>query len=160
MSFWLHMAATIVWIGGLFFQAVILGPALEASTRASESFDILVRIDARFRPLAWLSLAVLVVTGLVQMVLNPNYGGMLSFANTWSAAIFAKHLAIGGMIAIAGFQTWVLQPQIRKAIILQAASKAENESIEVTSRFKRFSRVNLILGVIVLGFTALARASL
>jgi putative copper export protein len=107
-----------------------------------------------------LSLAVLVVTGLVQMVLNPNYGGMLSFANTWSAAIFAKHLAIGGMIAIAGFQTWVLQPQIRKAIILQAASKAENESIEVTSRFKRFSRVNLILGVIVLGFTALARASL
>ena len=29
IAFWLHMAATIVWIGGLFYQAVVVNPALE-----------------------------------------------------------------------------------------------------------------------------------
>jgi len=29
VAFWLHMAATIVWIGGLFYQAVVVNPALE-----------------------------------------------------------------------------------------------------------------------------------
>lgn len=157
LSFWLHMAATIVWIGGLFFQAVILGPALEAS---DDRFDVLFRIDARFRPLAWLSLAVLVVTGLVQMVVNPNYGGLLSIANTWSSAILVKHLAIGGMVIVAGFQTWVLQPQLRRIQILQIRSKDAGEIVGIASKYKRLSRLNLILGVIVLAFTALARASL
>jgi uncharacterized membrane protein len=149
-----------VWIGGLFFQAVILVPALQKSSEHGERFSLLVQLEARFRPLAWLSLVILVVTGLIQMVMNPNYEGLLGVANTWSSAILAKHVAFGGMLLIAAFQTWVLQPQIRRVLILRARGMARQETGQVTARLERLSRLNLVLGLIVLGFTALARASL
>lgn len=147
LAFWLHMAATIVWIGGLFFQSVVLAPALsEISQRAA----LLERLQRRFQPLAWLSLAVLIGTGLVQMSANPNYQGLLSIGNPWSRAIFAKHLAIGLMFGVAGYQTWVLQPRIARQAMVGATDDSRR-------RFNRLAHVNLALGLLVLGLTALAR---
>lgn len=149
LAYWLHMAATIVWIGGLFFQSVILAPLL---AQVSERARLLERLQQRFQPLAWLSLAVLIGTGLLQMSASPNYQGLLSIANPWSRAIFAKHLAIAAMFAVAAYQTWVLQPRIARLAMLEAADDAQR-------RFQRLARINLALGILVLGLTALARTA-
>lgn len=147
LAYWLHMAATIVWIGGLFFQSVILAPALgEVSDRAA----LLERLQNRFQPLAWLSLAALIGTGLIQMSASPHYQGLLSIANPWSRAIFAKHLAIAAMFAVAAYQTWVLQPRISRLALLDQAADSRR-------RFNRLARINLAMGILVLGLTALAR---
>src|SRR3972149_3791825 len=100
------MAATVVWIGGLTFQTIILAPALDGSP------ELLERLRRRFEPLAWLSLAVLIGTGLFQMSASPNYTGLLSIRNGWSAAILAKHLVIGLMLVLASIQTWWIQPRL------------------------------------------------
>lgn len=147
LAFWLHMAATIVWIGGLFFQSAILAPAL---SRVSDPAALLEGVQKRFQPLAWLSLAVLVGTGLVQMSANANYEGVLAISNAWSRAIFAKHLTIGLMFLIAAYQTWVLQPRLARMAMLK-------QSGELQRRFNRLAQVNLALGILVLGLTALAR---
>lgn len=147
LAYWLHMAATVVWIGGLFFQSVVLPPALRKVNRPGPLLESLRR---RFQPLAWLSLAVLVGTGLVQMSASPNYEGLLSVANPWSQAIFVKHLAIFLMVAIAAYQTWVLQPRIARQALL-------GREADHLSRFGRLSLVNLVLGILVLGLTGLAR---
>lgn len=141
------MAATVVWIGGLFFQSVVLGPAL---VHYEDRTDLLQRLQRRFQPLAWLSLAVLVGTGLVQMSANPNYEGLLAIGNAWSRAIFAKHMAIALMFGLAGYQTWVLQPELARMAMVGDAGAARR-------RFARLARVNLLLGIAVLGLTALAR---
>ena len=104
-AYWLHMAATVAWVGGLLFQAVLLPGAtrgLEPRARA-RFFDSLSR---RFQPIAWLSLAVLVFTGLTQMAAHPRYAGLLVIEGRWAQAILAKHLAFGGMVLIAAVQTW------------------------------------------------------
>src|SRR5436190_9397084 len=43
-------------------------------------------IYRRFNPLAWISLAVLVASGLTQMSASKNYQGLLRIANPWAAA--------------------------------------------------------------------------
>jgi len=154
------MAATIVWIGGLFFQAVILTPVLSSASSTRDDPRFLESVRRRFDPLAWLALAVLIVTGLTQMSANPSYSGLLVIKNLWSVALLSKHLAIGLMILVAGYQTWILYPQMNRSVLAQAAGTDMGAD---TGFFKRRQartiQLNLVLGVIVLALTAVARTA-
>ena len=154
LAYWLHMAATVVWIGGLTFQTIILAPTLEGSP------DLLERLRRRFDPLAWLSLAVLVGTGLIQMSASPNYTGLLSIRNGWSAAILAKHLVIGLMLALASIQTWWIQPRLARLVLIAARTPQEPAEVHVLRRRQfRLLRLQTILSVFVLALTAAARSA-
>lgn len=159
-SFWVHMAATIAWIGGLFFQAVVLNPSLAQSRHPEIWHDVLHAMRRRFEPLAWLSLGLLVATGLVQMEASPNYQGLLVISNRWAQAILLKHVAVGVMVLAAAYQTWFLQPRLERGLLLQAKAHGSPAVGESAVRgLTRLNRLNLILGLIVLGLTALARTS-
>lgn len=160
IAYWLHMAATIVWIGGLFFQAAILAPAIASSLPIASRAGLLLAIRHRFEPLAWLSLAVLAFTGMTQMAANPHYVGFLQIHDTWSAAILAKHALIVIMVCAAAFQTWVVQPQLDRTVILDARRASPGDGLErLLRRQARLSTLNLTLGLIVLALTAVARSA-
>ncbi len=160
VAFWLHMAATIVWIGGLFFQAVVVSPAIARSLAAPAQAALLLDIRRRFDPLAWLSLAVLAFTGLAQMAANPHYAGFLQIHDTWSAAILAKHAVILGMVVVASIQTWAIQPQLDRAVILSSRGAAPVDDLPRLARRQRgLSTANLAFGLLVLGLTAIARSA-
>jgi uncharacterized membrane protein len=72
----LHLAATVIWIGGLVFLALLL-PTFLARLPAEERQDLQTAAHTRFRPLAWLCLAVFIGTGLTQMSARPKYEGLL-----------------------------------------------------------------------------------
>jgi uncharacterized membrane protein len=153
IAFWLHMAATIVWIGGLFYQAVIVNPALERLP--AERGRLAEDMRRRFQPLAWLSLLVLFGTGLLQMSVNPNYVGLFAFSNPWSRAILTKHIAVGMMFLVAAYQTWVLNPRLSRLALKQEAGASD----QVAGEISRLNRVSLAFGILVLGLTALARTA-
>jgi uncharacterized membrane protein len=152
--------ATVVWIGGLVTMALVVWPGLRRVVTEEQTFGRLIEaIQARFRPLANLSLIVLVLTGLVQMNANENYNGFLNFSNLWSQAIALKHLAIIGMIVIGAVMTFGIQPALRRQAILIAGGVGEEaDTAHLRKRIDRLARIDLILGILVLGFTALARA--
>ncbi len=158
IAYWLHMAATVVWIGGLLFQAVVLFPLLETAVDVSTRARILDSVRRRFDPLAWLSLAILTATGLTQMAAHPLYQGVLVVQNRWSAAILAKHLAVGVMVVVAGYQTWGVYPQLSRLALLQARG-AEADSHPWARRQRFLSGLSLVLGLLVLALTALARTA-
>jgi uncharacterized membrane protein len=160
-AYWLHMAATVVWMGGLFYQAVLLYPILADSNWKAETMTLVERLRSRFRPLVWLSLTVLVGTGLVQMTGNPNYEGLLAFRNRWSQAMLLKHTAVVGMVLIAGFQTWILQPRLTHDL-LRRARKSDlpmDQAARTTRSLQRAIRLNLLAGILVLALTAVARTA-
>lgn len=155
------MLATVVWIGGLVFQSLVLHPALNPALPLAEQPRLLEAVRRRFQPLAWLSLGVLIVTGLVQMSAHPSYQGLLAVHNAWSRSILVKHLVIAGMLALAGYQTWILQPELDRAA-LRVARQLEQPSLQLEAlvrRQRRGVRWNLALSVIVLALTALARTA-
>lgn len=158
-AYWLHMLATVVWIGGLFFQTVILTPTLASALPLEISPSLFEALKKRFEPLAWISLTLLIGTGLVQMTANPSYEGLLTIKNRWSIAILMKHITFGGMILIAIYQTWFLHPTLARTILASNLAK-ETQSDKVYALLgqrNRLVRYNLLLSFIVLGLTAVAR---
>ncbi|HET7010211.1 MAG TPA: CopD family protein [Anaerolineales bacterium] len=152
IAYWLHMAATVVWVGGLVFQSAILAPSLPPDS------DLLERVRRRFEPLAWLSLAVLIGTGLIQMSASPNYSGLLSIRNGWSAAILAKHAAIGVMVLAAAYQTWAVQPRLARLQLALAAGLGTPETKLLLRRRRALLNLQTATSVLVLALTAIARS--
>ena len=159
-SFLFHLIATVVWVGGLVTISFVIEPiANRVLTDRAEAARVLDAVQKRFQPLANLSLIVLLLTGMVQLVNNRFYKGLLQMDNVWSAAILLKHLAVGVMIAVAAYVTFSVQPALRRNALL-VANGVENpvEAARLQSQNTRLTRLNLGLMILVLIFTALASA--
>ncbi len=88
---WIHLVAAIAWVGGLLFHRLVVRPAIGRVILQGKGLEILTgilsRIEARFKTLRWLSLATLVVTGIVNLL---NEGGSARMESTWGAVMMLK----------------------------------------------------------------------
>jgi uncharacterized membrane protein len=159
LTYWLHMLATVVWIGGLSALALILLPAARSSLETGAYSRLLEGVQRRLDPLGWLSLAILVGTGLFQMSANPNYQGFLAVNNRWAMAILVKHGVFAMMVVISAYLSWGLLPRLRRAALQRLKQPDEAVSGRLHDQEARLVRINLLLGILVLALTALARAS-
>ncbi len=160
ISYFFHLIATIVWIGGLVILVVMVLPEAQRVLGENPAFyTLLSRLRKRFFPLSNLSLAVLVVTGLIQMSGDPHYDGVLQFTNDWSRIILLKHVAIVGMFVCGlALQYWVA-PSLERATLLAEHHKGDPIELDhLRRRETRLTWVNVMLGMAVLGFTAWATA--
>jgi uncharacterized membrane protein len=159
IAFWLHMLATVVWIGGLAALSILVLPAARKTLDASAYATLIESIQRRLDPLGWLCLLVLVATGLVQMSANPHYQGFLAITNQWAVAILIKHIVFAGMTAVSAYLTWGLLPALRRNALLEARGQTAIGAERMRRQEILLLRLNLILGFLVLALTALARSS-
>lgn len=159
IAFWLHMLATVIWIGGLAALALLVYPLARRSLDAAAFSGLVRRINKRLDPIGWLSLAVLTATGLMQMTASSRYEGLLRFTNAWSQAILIKHIVFFAILAASAYQTWGLAPAIERAALLRAKGKTEDTLPNLEKRENQLMQLNLALGVLVLLLTAWARVS-
>ena len=157
--YWLHMLATVVWIGSLAALSLLFIPAAKKSLDPNAYANILQAVQRRLDPLGWLSLIVLVGTGMFQMSANPNYEGFLSITNRWAIVILLKHLVFLVMVVISAYMTWGIMPRLQRAALAQARGVDANDTNQLQRQEIIVLRLNLILGAIVLALTALARAA-
>lgn len=162
LSYFLHLVATIIWIGGLALLVVVVWPAAarlrSANTDLGAALRFLAALRTRFNPLANISLIVLIVTGLIQMASNPHYKGFLQISDDWARAIFAKHIAVLGMIVVGvALQAWV-GPALERASLLRMRGGSTTDLERLERRERLLTALNLVLGVVVLLFTAIATA--
>ncbi len=163
-----HLLAAVAWIGGLIVLALVVipgvrrvvGDAQAVPTPAQNAVEaIRAELERRFTPLANLSLVVLIATGMLQMSADENYGGFLQFNNTWAWAMLLKHLAVIGMIFIAGYVALVLEPERRRLQTLAAANRLDAEASQQLARRRTWLlKLNLVCGLLTLLFTAIATA--
>ncbi|HJW90853.1 MAG TPA: CopD family protein [Anaerolineales bacterium] len=159
LAYWLHMLATVAWIGGLVTLSILVLPAARQTLDARAYAELLARLRRRLDPLGWLSLLVLAGTGLFQMSASPNYQGFLAFSNRWAVAILVKHIVFLGIIAISAYLTWGLIPRLGRAALLLARGQAAASLPDLQRQETLLMRVNLVLGILVLALTAIARVS-
>lgn len=159
--YWLHMLATVSWIGGLCALALFVLPAARSSLTIDQYSAFLLNLENRLQRLGWLSLAVLVVTGMFQMSAHPRYEGFLAVSTPWAGAILIKHLVIGVMVALSAYLTWGLLPRLSRLALLQKNGKlidpSQLEKLQVQEIW--ILRANLVVSAVVLLLTAAARSS-
>ena len=161
ITYWLHMVATVTWIGGLTALSLIVLPAARKTLDRAAFGALLLQMQTRLQQVGWFSLALLTLTGMFQMSSSPAYEGLLSITSTWAVAILSKHVVIGLMVLVSGYVTWVLLPNLQRNALMRAAGRGVNEAQEMRlqSRETWMLRLNLALSILVLLLTAWARSS-
>ena len=143
LSYWLHALATVIFIGHYLLLSTIYLPAL------NKNGTILSEISKRSRLWMYVSLGIFLVTGTYLTLVDPNYLGLGNFRNFWAIMMLVKHILIVGMIGL-GF--WY------NALLRVGPMMSSNNSAELgISRFRQYSNLMAISGILVLLLTALAQ---
>ena len=159
LVFWLHMLATVAWIGGIVSISILVLPAAHKSLKPADLLAFIEAIQKRLEPLAWFSLGLLIATGLFQLSANSHYNGFFDVSTQWSLAILIKHGLVVVMVVVSAVQTWEVLPASRRTLIRRDKGASEEEIVKLQTREERLLRMNFILSILILGATALARAA-
>jgi uncharacterized membrane protein len=159
-SYWIHMIATVIWLGGLISITFVVLPFIQKKITGEEKEKLLSSLQNYLNPLGWFCLFILVGTGMFQMSAHPSYQGFLSIENDWAVALFIKHIFIIFMVIAMGYLTWFVLPGLKRIALKQKLGK-DIDSLEL-SRYRNQERLilwtNSILAIFVLIFTAWARS--
>jgi uncharacterized membrane protein len=159
LTFWLHLFATVTWVGSLAGVSLLVLPAMQRSLDPETQLVFLEALQKRLEPIAWFSMSLLLVTGLFQMSVNPHYDGFLSTSTQWSLAILIKHILGIVMVVVSAIQTWEVIPAIRRAIVRSRKTANANQLDDLRRREILLLRMNFGLSLLILLATAFARAS-
>lgn len=88
---WLHLLGAVIWIGGVAFLVLVVGPALKRTTSVRERLRLGLNLEGRFRAVMWPAVGVVLFTGLFN-VINILYATSLSGGSMPPA--FARTLAL------------------------------------------------------------------
>jgi uncharacterized membrane protein len=159
LSLFIHLTATVIWIGGLLVTMLLVWPAIRRTLEMSPAlYRLLSQIRKRFYPISNLALVALIVTGLFQMTADEHYNGFLTFDNTWSQVMLVKHIVVG-LMAIAGLLLqYAVAPDLeRTSLLLEHGKGTDEHNIkwqQLRQRETWLTWLNGLLGLSVLAFSA------
>jgi uncharacterized membrane protein len=132
----LHLLATVVWVGGMFFAHLVLRPAALALAPA-ERLALWARVFARFFPWVWAAVALLLATGY--WMIFAVFEGMANVK--WHVHVMQ---ALGLVMAAIFLQLYFAPYQrFRRAVAAQDWSAAGTALAQIRLRVG----TNLVLGL-------------
>jgi len=144
----LHLLATVTWIGGMFTINLVLMPSL-AAIDPPQRGKLLGAALERFKPLALGAMAVLLVTGV--LVAPPR--ALLNLSTPYGVTLALKHLAVLAMVVIGLLVPFVISPRM-KSFAPAPGERPTPAFIQTQKQLSVLARVNMILGVVVLFLAA------
>ena len=109
---WIHIVAVTVWIGPQFFMFLVTVPAVRVIEDPAVRLQVMRVIVQRFGWLAWAAMAVIVLSGVSNLV--QEAGG---FGHIWDTEyryfqIFStKMVLVGLMVILTALHTFVIGPK-------------------------------------------------
>lgn len=144
----IHVLAAMLWLGGMFFLAVVGAPVLRAVEPPPVRQRVFQQLGARFRLVGWWAIGVLLVTGVINLYFRGwlRWDGVLGSASFWRTglglALAAKLSIVLVMIATSAVHDFVHGPMAGRA------TPGSPEAIGLRRRAALLARVNTILGVL------------
>jgi putative copper export protein len=169
-----HLLAALLWLGGMFFLALVGAPALRKLESPALRARIFHELGVRFRTVGWWCIAVLVATGLVNLHFRGLlHGDALLSADFWSSrygnALAWKLVGVTGMITVSWIHDFVVGPAASRAAAASGRESAdgggdgaesadgprveeqvdEGEVARLRRRASWLARANGVLGIVV-----------
>lgn len=143
-----HVLAAVFWLGGMFFMAAVGAPALRHVAPALR-VELFRQLGGRFRTLGWVAIAVLLVTGTV----NLYFRGLLTWNMLGSGIFWATPYGVALAWKLGGVATMLLLSALHDFAFGPAASRSIPGSPSAL-RLRRWSawlaRSNAIVALIVI----------
>ena len=144
---WLHLAATVLWIGGL-FQLLLVFPVALAPLPPPLRLRALAGAVPRFSRLAVACVAVLVVTGAYQFWLHVGSIEAL-FTTVYGVTLSMKLALILPLLALGAFNLLVTRPGFR-LLVRESGARVLAAAALLTRRFRLAVAGEVALGATVL----------
>lgn len=143
-----HILAALLWLGGMFFLAAVGGPVLRGVEPPALRARLFEALGARFRTVGWITIAVLIATGIG----NLHFRGLLSGAvlgapEFWESgfgrALAWKLVSVTAMIVVSALHDFVLGPRASRL------DPGSPDALRARRRASWLARANALLGIIV-----------
>jgi uncharacterized membrane protein len=141
LSLWLHLLATVIWIGGIASVLFVVLPSAKAAL-GQETARLMGAVSKRFTPMANASIVLLVVTGTVLIYSGSQASGTAN-GNIWSFPFVLKLLLALIMILVHFYRNLILAPRIAGT-----SSEAQKGSLQRLSL--NLVKANFFIGLAVL----------
>ena len=142
VSYWLHLTATVVWIGGIAFILFIAIPSAK-QVLGADAGKLMGEISKRFTPIANYSIIFIIVTGVALTGFNKQFSGIGNVGNSWSLTLIMKHVLVFVMVAVHFYRGLILAPKIARTETVSEKTSLQKLSLNLV-------KVNFCLGAIVL----------
>lgn len=134
----LHVVATVVWVGGMFFAYVVLRPSAAQVLNASDRLTLWVEVLSGF--FRWVVLCILLLLGTGYWMLFGSFGG-------FGGAGAYIHMMHGlGLLMVVVFGHIISSPYKRMAALIEQESWSAG-GVEL-AKVRRLVGINLILGLL------------
>ena len=143
-----HVLAAMLWLGGMFFLGIVGAPVLRAVQPDALRQRLFQELGQRFRTAGWWAMAVLVLTGTVNLHYRGwlHWHGVFDAGSFWSTpaghALGAKLVAVVVMIAMELVHDFIQGPRAARAIA------GSVEAVRLRRRAAWLARINALVGVL------------
>jgi uncharacterized membrane protein len=143
----IHVLAALLWLGGMFFLGVVGAPVLRKVEPPALRAQLFNQLGTAFRTVGWWSIAVLLVTG----VLNLHFRGVLAgevlgssefWATPYGRSLAVKLLVVLLMLGISAVHDFVHGPRAGRL------APGSPEALRSRRAAAWMARINALLGVI------------
>ncbi len=144
-----HVLAAMLWLGGMFFLAVVGAPVLRTIEPPELRQKLFQQLGLRARMVGWWAIATLIVTGTINLQFRGwlIWNGVLNSAQFWRTstghALAMKLMAVSAMVLTSAVHDFVQGP---KAGRLPPGSP---EGLALRRQSAILARSSAVLGVIV-----------
>lgn len=144
----IHVFAALLWLGGMFFLAVVGAPVLRSVEPPELRAALFRRIGEQFRLVGWTCIIILLITG----TLNLYFRGMLALdvlgsADYWGTrygrSLAWKLAAVTAMLVIQAVHDFIVGPAASRLVPGSA------EALRTRRRAALLARLAALLGIIV-----------
>jgi uncharacterized membrane protein len=152
-----HLLAALLWLGGMFFLAVVGAPVLRNVEPATLRRDLFSRIGEQFRLVGWIAIAVLLLTGVGNLYFRGIFSaGLLGnpafWASSYGKSLAVKLIAVLAMLGVQAVHDFIHGPRSGRL------DPATEEGLRARRMAAWLARLNAIAGlVVVLAAVRLAR---
>ena len=150
--FWIHLFAAATWVGSQVFMFAAVVPALRTLDEAARHRAVLV-LNRRFAWLGWGALAILVLTGINNVIQRQDETDLVfdyDFRYAWIFVV--KLVLVAVVIALTAIHTYAVGPRL---LALQEGGQGSEELSRMRRLSIRLSVVNLLASVAILFLVAL-----
>ncbi|TLY19332.1 MAG: DUF4149 domain-containing protein [Nitrospirae bacterium] len=149
LNLWLHVLASVIWIGGMLFLSLVAVPVLRQVDSPLLRADLFRKMAQRFRRLVWICIAVLILTAIV----NVAYYGNTSTGSPYLKVLGIKLGLVGVLVALGVAHDLIIGPRAARAQSRDGLPPTGTDLLMVQLA-PWVGRLNLLLGVIILVLAA------
>ncbi|TKB68490.1 MAG: hypothetical protein E8D52_05615 [Nitrospira sp.] len=151
----LHILAAVSWVGGMIFLSLVLAPLVRGRKAAPEFMALFRSAALRFRPVVWIAMAILLITG--PMLLSHRGLSVMAPAS-WPGIVTMKLTLVALLLFLTLLHDLVFGPQVSRVSTIAESQRTTGEQVIFKSA-RWLPRLSLLLALaVIVAATVLARS--